>query len=63
MVRAWEGFQYKEKWQELQQRAMGQNFSWVKSAIEYIKIYKEVVGQPVDLSEEEQEKLAVLSSS
>ncbi|MGK7953223.1 MAG: glycogen synthase GlgA [Xenococcaceae cyanobacterium] len=63
MVRAWEGFQYKEKWQELQQRAMGKDFSWVKSAIEYIKIYKEIVGQPVDLSEEEQEKLAVLSSS
>ena len=61
MVRAWEGFQYKEKWQELQQRAMKQDFSWVKSALEYITMYKEVVGQPTDLSEEEQEKLAVLT--
>ena len=60
MVRAWEGFHYKEKWQELQQRAMSQNFSWIKSALEYIKMYKEVVGQPTELSKEEQEKLAAL---
>lgn len=63
MVRAWEGFQYKEKWQELQQRAMSQDFSWIKSALEYIKMYKEVIGQPTDLSEEEQAKLAVLTKS
>ena len=63
MVRAWEGFQYKEKWQELQQRAMSQDFSWLKSALEYIKMYKEVVGQSPELSQEEQEKLAVLSKS
>ena len=63
MVRAWEGFQYKEKWQELQQRAMSQDFSWIKSALEYIKMYKEVIGQPTDLSEEEQAKLAVLTKN
>ena len=48
MVRASEGFLYKEKWQELQQRAMSQNFSWLKSALEYIKMYKEILGQHHD---------------
>lgn len=44
MVRAWEGFQYKPFWQQLQQRAMAQDFSWEKSAVEYIKLYSEVRG-------------------
>ncbi len=61
MVRASEGFLYKDKWQELQQRAMGQNFSWIKSALEYIKMYKEVIGQSTDLTPEEQKKLAVIA--
>ena len=60
MVRASEGFQYKDKWQELQQRAMRQNFSWVKSALEYIKMYKEMTGQSTDLTVEEQKKLAAM---
>ncbi len=62
MVRASEGFVYKDRWQELQQRAMGQNFSWVKSAIEYIKMYKETLGQSTDLTQDEQEKLKILTS-
>lgn len=53
MVRASEGFLYKDKWQELQTRAMSQNFSWLKSALEYIKMYKEVLGQPLELTPEE----------
>ncbi len=61
MVRASEGFLYKDKWHELQQRAMGQNFSWVKSALEYIKMYKEVIGQSTDLTPEERKKLAAIS--
>ena len=60
MVRAWEGFHYKDKWQELQQRGMSQDFSWIKSALEYIKMYKEILGESTDLTEEEQEKLATL---
>jgi starch synthase len=44
MVRAWEGFRYKEKWQSLQKRAMEQDFSWYKSAWEYLKIYQEITG-------------------
>ena len=62
MVRAWEGFRYKEKWQELQKRCMEQDFSWYKSAVEYIKIYKEISGQPGELSEEEKAKLIALTS-
>ncbi|AFZ37024.1 Glycogen synthase [Stanieria cyanosphaera PCC 7437] len=62
MVRAGEGFRYQEKWQELQKRAMSQNFSWVKSALEYIKIYKEITGYSPELSEQESQKLATLTS-
>jgi starch synthase len=61
MVRAWEGFQYKDKWQELQQRGMMEDFSWVKSALEYIKMYKETKGQSIELTEDEQSKLALLT--
>ncbi|MGL5793188.1 MAG: glycogen synthase GlgA [Waterburya sp.] len=61
MVRASEGFIYKDKWQELQQRAMNQNFSWLKSALEYIKMYKEILGQTTDLTKDEQEKLEKLT--
>jgi starch synthase len=62
MVRASEGFSYKDKWQELQQRGMMQDFSWVKSALEYIKMYKEVLGQSTDLTVDEQKRLEALSS-
>ncbi len=60
MVRAWEGFHYKDKWRELQQRGMSQDFSWLKSALEYIKMYKEILGESTELTEEEQEKFALL---
>jgi starch synthase len=62
MVRAWEGFQYKDRWQELQQRGMTQNFSWVNSALEYLEIYKEITGQSTELTAEEAEKLAIIKT-
>ena len=62
MVRASEGFVYKDRWQELQKRAMGQNFSWYKSALEYIKMYKEILGQSPELTPEEKDKLELLTS-
>ncbi|MBE9044667.1 glycogen synthase GlgA [Pleurocapsales cyanobacterium LEGE 10410] len=62
MVRASEGFVYKDRWHQLQQRAMSQDFSWSKSALEYIKTYKETLGQPTDLTADEQEKLKLLTS-
>ena len=61
MVRAWEGFRYKDKWQKLQQRGMQEDFSWYKSAVEYIKVYKEITGQSGELSADEKEKLAALN--
>jgi len=48
LVRAWEGFRYKDRWHELQQRAMAQDFSWKKSAIEYAKMYRELLGLDPD---------------
>ncbi|MEO1521266.1 MAG: glycosyltransferase, partial [Cyanobacteria bacterium J06633_2] len=44
MVRAWEGFRFKDAWQQLQQRAMQQDFSWDKSAVEYVRIYRRAMG-------------------
>ena len=44
LIRAWEGFRYKDAWQELQKRAMAQDFSWKKSAVEYIKLYSDMLG-------------------
>ncbi|MDJ0569378.1 MAG: glycogen synthase GlgA [Pleurocapsa sp. MO_192.B19] len=62
MVRASEGFLYQDKWRELQQRAMSQNFSWLKSALEYIKMYKETLGHSTDLTKEEYDRLEKLTS-
>jgi starch synthase len=62
LVRSWEGFRYKPQWKELQIRGMEQDFSWNKSAVEYIKMYKELLGEPAQLTEEEKEKLAATPS-
>jgi starch synthase len=48
MVRAWEGFRFKDAWRKLQQRGMAANFSWDKSAIEYVKLYRDVLGLPAE---------------
>ena len=62
MVRASEGFVYQDRWQQLQQRAMGQDFSWLRSALAYSKIYKEILGQPTELTEVEQQQLTALTA-
>lgn len=46
LIRAWEGFHYKEPWQALQKRGMSTNFSWDNSAKEYIKVYRRCLGLP-----------------
>ncbi len=46
MVRAWEGFHYSDRWQQLQQRAMREDFSWDQSATEYSTIYHQITGIP-----------------
>ncbi|NER35594.1 MAG: glycogen synthase GlgA [Oscillatoria sp. SIO1A7] len=52
MVRAWEGFHYKDYWQELQKRGMKEDFSWIKSAKEYVRMYNSIFGfteEPQDI--------------
>jgi starch synthase len=44
LIRAWEGYHFKDAWKALQQRAMAQDFSWDKSAVEYVKLYSDVLG-------------------
>jgi starch synthase len=61
MVRAWEGFRYKDYWRKLQERAMKMDFSWYRSTEEYVKIYKDIKGQPPELSPEEAEILKQLT--
>ncbi len=64
MVRALEGFRFKDHWQRLQQRGMRMNFSWDKSAVEYVKMYREILGLPPEETPEEEikEELASLKS-
>lgn len=42
MVRAGEGFRYREQWKALQQRGMAEDLSWDKSALEYEKLYESI---------------------
>ncbi len=44
-VRAYETFKYKKIWQEIQKRAMAENFSWEKSAKEYEKLFLRAFNQ------------------
>jgi starch synthase len=48
MVRAWEGFSYRPFWRELQKRAMQQDYSWTKSALEYIHLYSDILNLPYE---------------
>ena len=41
--RAIEGYKDKKGWAMLQQRAMESDYSWKRSAGEYIKMYKEIL--------------------
>jgi starch synthase len=44
MIRAWEAYRFKPQWRELQKRGMNQDFSWTKSAREYVKMYYSLYG-------------------
>ncbi len=61
MVRASEGFRFKEQWQELQKRGMHEYNSWNKSAVDYVKMYKEVLGVPLEETEPEESPEAIAS--
>lgn len=61
LIRAWESYRYKDKWEDLQKRGMQEDFSWYKSTTEYLKVYKEILGLPTELTPEEATKLDLLS--
>lgn len=63
MVRAWESFRYKKDWAELQKRGMRTDFSWYKPAGEYLKMYRQSIGQEAALTPEESEKIASMIHS
>ena len=48
MVRASEAYRFEPQWKALQQRAMATSFSWEKSAVEYIKLYSDVMNLPYE---------------
>ncbi|WP_448571029.1 glycogen synthase GlgA, partial [Trichothermofontia sp.] len=50
MVRAWEGFRYKDAWRALQQRGMAANYSWDQSAQAYLKLYEAIVQENPDIA-------------
>lgn len=45
VVRAMETFKYKDIWEGLVKRAMEENFSWEKSAKEYVKLFDRAINQ------------------
>lgn len=58
MIRAYEGFRFKDAWQKMQARAMTQDFSWYQSAVDYIKMYREVINEPTELTAKEEKIIA-----
>lgn len=48
MARASEAFRFKDQWHTLQQRGMKEDFSWDKSAVDYIRMYQDILGLPQD---------------
>jgi starch synthase len=46
LIRAWEAFQHKDTWRQLQQRGMRQDFSWKKSALAYHNLYRSIFDLP-----------------
>lgn len=43
LQRAWTVFRHRARWQAVQRRGMRQDFSWTRSAKEYVRLYKRAV--------------------
>jgi len=54
MARTLEAYRFKDQWHTLQQRGMRADFSWDTSAKDYIRMYKEILGLPLDEAPETQ---------
>jgi starch synthase len=44
--RALQLYPYRSRWLNLQQAGMAQDFSWAKSAQQYLDLYKKLIGNP-----------------
>ena len=62
MARTSEAYRFKDQWHTLQQRGMRQDFSWDTSAIDYIRMYKDILGLPPDETPEEQQEQALVTT-
>jgi starch synthase len=56
MIRTWESFRYKDKWKELQQRGMREDFGWDISARKYVNLYSDILGLPAEETAPEPEE-------
>lgn len=56
MARTSEAFRFKDQWHSLQQRGMREDFSWDKSAVDYIRMYQDILGLPQDESASQPEE-------
>jgi starch synthase len=43
MVRTTEAFRYKPQWEALQRRGMAADFSWTRSAADYVQLYEQLI--------------------
>jgi len=59
MARTSEAYRFKDQWYTLQQRGMREDFSWDKSAVEYIRMYKDILGLPQEETPEAQQEQAL----
>jgi starch synthase len=59
MARTSEAYRFKDQWYTLQQRGMREDFSWDKSAVDYIRMYKDILGLPQDETPEAQQEQAL----